>query len=128
MSLVFTTEGQPREYCYLLTLSTRLKKCGSDGLNRDQKAPGRSVTASTDEGSSDSDVDQPLTNDNSDSDLLEDASDDVGAEIEYVLPQNKEVTVLQFVLVKVYGGSRKKIICRYTAIIQQVRVNEEGQK
>nr|CAI5829105.1 unnamed protein product [Callosobruchus analis] len=43
--------------------------------------PGRSVTASIDEDSSDSYVDKPLTNDNSDADLLEDASDGVGGDI-----------------------------------------------
>nr|CAI5850752.1 unnamed protein product [Callosobruchus analis] len=79
-------------------------------LNEDiGNAPSRSVIASIDEYSSDSDVDEPLTIDNSDGDLLEDASDDVGAEIEYVLPQNKKVTAGQFVLFK-------------------VRVNEEGQE
>lgn len=71
--------------------------------------PGKSVVAaSIDADSSDSSVDGPLTNDKSDDDPLEDETDDVRAETEYFRPEDNEVAAGKFVLVKVYGGSRKK--------------------
>ncbi|CAH1972971.1 unnamed protein product [Acanthoscelides obtectus] len=90
--------------------------------------PGKSVTACIDGDSSASDVDKPLTDDNSDDNLLEDTNDDVGVETEYFEPEENQIAAGKFVLVKVYGGSRKKAIYRHTAIIQQVRVDEEGKK
>lgn len=87
--------------------------------------PGKSVTASNDS-SSDSDVHEPLTNDDSDDEPFEDIDRVVQQETEYFQPQFEDLEVGKFILVKVLGGSRKKTVYRYTAVIQGV--NDEGKQ
>ncbi|KAK4874051.1 hypothetical protein RN001_013411 [Aquatica leii] len=89
---------------------------------------GTSVAATINADSSDSDVNEPIIDDNSDDDPPEDKNDDVSAEIKYFEPKDTEVVSGKFVLVKVYGGSRKKTIYRYIAIVQDVKENEGGVK
>lgn len=80
--------------------------------------PGRSVTANNDS-SSESDVNEPVTNDNSDDEPLEeDVQEAVRHESEYFEPRIEDIEVGKFVLVKVLGGSRKKTVYRYTAVVQ----------
>ncbi|KAK4876878.1 hypothetical protein RN001_009384 [Aquatica leii] len=88
--------------------------------------PGKSVAATINVDSSDSDVNDPIIDDNSDDDLSEDENDDVSAEIEYFQPEDTEVVYGKFVLVTVHGGSRKKTIYRNIAIVQDVKENEGG--
>lgn len=84
--------------------------------------PGKSVTAPTeDDSDSNSSAPEPLTNDNSDNEPME----DVQEEVEYFAPKDNEIMKGKFLLVKVLGGSRKKTIYRYVAIVQDV--TDEGE-
>ncbi|KAJ8921279.1 hypothetical protein NQ315_013752 [Exocentrus adspersus] len=79
--------------------------------------PGRSVTASNDN-SRESDVDEPVTNDNSDDKPFdEDIQEVVRQESEYFELRLEDIEVGKFVPVKVLGGSRKKSVYRYVAVV-----------
>nr|CAH7753389.1 unnamed protein product [Callosobruchus chinensis] len=87
--------------------------------------PGKSVTANNDS-SSDSDVHESVTNDNSDDEPFCDLQEDVRQETEYFVPRFEYIEVGNFVLVKVLGGSRKTVY-RYTAIVEKV-ISEQGKQ
>ncbi|CAH0562918.1 unnamed protein product [Brassicogethes aeneus] len=91
--------------------------------------PGKSVTAQTTESSSsESDIEDPITNDDSDDDI--DAENAIMSlqeieETEYMEVDIDDIKKRTFLLVRVLGGMRKSVTYRYVVIVQNVTNDEE---
>lgn len=81
---------------------------------------GKSVTAQEDDSSSDSDIEQPLTQDDDDDGDLIDILEENEEEETYLEVDKNNLREGLFVLVKVLGGKRKKTGYRYVAIVQTI--------
>ncbi|KAK9712037.1 hypothetical protein QE152_g25087 [Popillia japonica] len=82
--------------------------------------PGKSVTAINEDSESEPEVDELLTNDDSNDEPVE----EVEEEAEYFAPDWGNLANGSFVLVKIFGGSRKKTEYRYIGMVQGM--NEDG--
>lgn len=85
--------------------------------------PGKSVTAVSSD--SEEEINDTQTNDNSDNESIEDLRGEVEAETEYYTPDKNQLENGNFVLVKIFGGNRKKTQYRYVGIVQKV-TEEQG--
>nr|CAI5838449.1 unnamed protein product [Callosobruchus analis] len=90
--------------------------------------PGRSVTANNDS-SSDSDVHEFVTNDNSNDEHPFDLQEVVRQESEYsyFIPRFENIEVGNFILARVLEGSRKKTVYRYIVVVEGV-ISEQGKQ
>lgn len=88
--------------------------------------PGKSVAAAAESSSSESDVNEPttqdLSNDNVEN-IMESLQDN--EETEYLEVNMEDIKSGTFLLVKVMGGVRKTVVFRYVVLVQNINEDEE---